>query len=70
MALRLVNITSAMPEEHGYTAGCSKHARVHMRRADAGSRHSEERCHSFKTLLRVLVIPVWPGWVLERWASI
>eukprot|EP00969_Alexandrium_andersonii_P287056 12689619-Alexandrium_andersonii.AAC.1 len=42
-ALRRVNITQAMLEEHGYTAGCLKCNCVHERRPAAGTRHSEER---------------------------
>eukprot|EP00969_Alexandrium_andersonii_P275036 12155605-Alexandrium_andersonii.AAC.1 len=42
-APRRVNVTQAMLEEHGYTAGCLKCSRVRERRPAAGTRHSEER---------------------------
>eukprot|EP00969_Alexandrium_andersonii_P328883 14532423-Alexandrium_andersonii.AAC.1 len=42
-APRRVNSTQSMLEEHGYTAGCLKCARVRERRPAAGTRHSEER---------------------------
>eukprot|EP00969_Alexandrium_andersonii_P047227 2072462-Alexandrium_andersonii.AAC.1 len=51
-APRREDITQAMLEERGYTAGRLKRNRVRERRPAAGTCHSEECRARFKTLLR------------------